>query len=267
VAADGPADVLDVGGAQLVVEDRFDGAELDRRLWLPYYLPHWSSRAATAARYDLVGGALRLRIDADQPPWSPEFDGGIRVSSLQTGELAGPRGTSVGQHRFREGLVVREEQPPVALLAPTFGVFEIRARATPDPDAMVAFWMIGSEDVPEQSAEICIAEIFGREVDRHRALVGVGLHPFGDPEIDDDFTKVAVDIDVTEAHDYAADWTPSWVGFYVDGRLVKTARQSPAYRMQIMLGIYDLASGPEPASAPDRYPKTFLVERFRAWRR
>ena len=29
--------------------DDFDGPSLDRAAWLPHYLPHWSSRAASAA--------------------------------------------------------------------------------------------------------------------------------------------------------------------------------------------------------------------------
>ena len=69
-------------GYVLEVEDRFDGDELDRSLWLPHYLPHWSSRAASAARYRRGDGVLRLVVEEDQPPWCPEFDGGVRVSSL-----------------------------------------------------------------------------------------------------------------------------------------------------------------------------------------
>ena len=38
-------------------------------------------------------GGLRLLIEADQEPWCPEFDGEVRVSSLQTGVFAGPVGS------------------------------------------------------------------------------------------------------------------------------------------------------------------------------
>ena len=47
---------------------------------------------------------------------------------------------------------------------------------------MVALWMIGYEDPPERSAEICVCEIFGREVGVDHALVGMGVHPLGDGE-------------------------------------------------------------------------------------
>ncbi|HEY4727444.1 MAG TPA: hypothetical protein VIJ32_04470, partial [Actinomycetes bacterium] len=70
-------------GYALVFEDTFDGDTLDRARWLPHYLPQWSSREASAARYRLGDGTLRLVIEADQPPWCPEFDGQTRVSSLQ----------------------------------------------------------------------------------------------------------------------------------------------------------------------------------------
>jgi hypothetical protein len=88
-------------------EDRFKGPELDERRWLPYYLPQWSSRERAAARYE-VGGGLRLLIEEDQPPWCPEWDGDVRVSSLQTGVFSGPLGSEVGQHRFTPRAVVRE---------------------------------------------------------------------------------------------------------------------------------------------------------------
>ena len=63
---------------------------------------------ASAARYEVGSGALRLVIEADQPTWCPEFDGQTRVSSLQTGVFAGPVGGPVGQSRFTPGLVVRQ---------------------------------------------------------------------------------------------------------------------------------------------------------------
>jgi hypothetical protein len=97
-------------GYELECEDAFDGTALDARRWFPYYLPQWSSREQSAARYRLGDGVLRLLIEADQRPWCPEFDGQTRVSSLQTGVFAGPVGSAVGQSRFTPGAVVRQAQ-------------------------------------------------------------------------------------------------------------------------------------------------------------
>jgi hypothetical protein len=131
---------------------------------------------------------------------------------------------------------------------------------------MVALWMIGFEDEPQRSAEICIFEIFGRDVRPGSARVGMGLHPFGDRAITEEFERVRIDVDVREAHDYAAEWTPERVAFYVDERLVKVVPQSPGYPMQFMLGIFEFVDEFWPASAPEHYPKTFVVEHFRGYR-
>jgi Glycosyl hydrolases family 16 len=187
------------------------------------------------------GGTLRLLIESDQEPWSPEFTGNLRVSSLQTGVFAGAVGSAVGQHRFRDGVVVREAQRNVALHTPQYGLFELSARALSDPRNMVALWMIGYEDEPAHSAEICVCEIFGRDVGPLQTLVGMGVHPFGDLAIKDEFAAEAVDIDARGSHTYAAEWTPEEVAFYVDERLIKVVRQSPSYPMQFMLNIYEFA--------------------------
>jgi beta-glucanase (GH16 family) len=187
------------------------------------------------------------------------------VSSLQTGVRSGPVGSRDGQHRDHPDYTVREEQATKRLYTPQYGVIEIRMRALMDPAAMVALWMIGFEDAPERSAELCICEIFGSEVREDRALVGMGLHPFGDPSIVNDFEKVEVGVDVRDWHSYAAEWTPERVSFFVDGRRVKVVEQSPAYPMQLLLDIYEF-SRDEPAD-PRSYPKEFLVDRVRGYRR
>jgi hypothetical protein len=105
-----------------------------------------------------------LLITSDQRPWRPEFDGEVLVSSLQTGVFAGPLGSTVGQHRFNPDAVVREEQRNGRLYTPKYGRIELRVKALDDPRTMVSLWMIGYEDAPVRSAEICVCEIFGRDV-------------------------------------------------------------------------------------------------------
>jgi hypothetical protein len=264
---DRPPDRLSRDGYRLEVEDDFSSASLNTDLWVPYYLPQWSSRAAGAARYALVDGTFQLRIDADQAPWCPEFDGWLRVSSLQTGVFAGPVGSDIGQQRFRDGLVVRETQSNVALYTPQYGLFECRMTALADPADMVALWMIGYEDVPDRSGEILIAEIFGRDVTDGSAGVGMGIRPHHDPSLVDAFSLERLDIDVRDFHAYAAEWTQEYVALYVDEGLVKVVPQSPSYPMQFMLGIYEFAEGPEPPSPLAAYPKTLAVDWFRGYRR
>jgi len=249
---------------ELEFEDTFAGDALDRTRWLPYYLPHWSSRELAEARHQLGGGVLELLIEADQPPWCPELDDGVRVSSLQTGEFAGALGSAIGQHRFDPAAVVREEQENVRLYTPRYGRIELRGAASDDPSTMVALWMIGYEDEPDRSAEICVCEIFGRDVGSDECVIGLGVHPFGDPRMEDDFSRVSLSIDARELHVYAAEWKPAAIEFFVDGERVKVVAQSPSYPMQLMLGIYAFPDG-RGRLPSGRYPKRFAVDYVRGY--
>jgi hypothetical protein len=177
------------------------------------------------------------------------------VSSLQTG-------LQEGQHRFDPAAVVRERQETVALYTPQYGRIETRLKANDDPQAMVALWLIGHDASPQHSGEICVCEIFGRDVTPTRAKVGMGVHPFGDPLLVDDFEAVELPIDAREFHLYAAEWTESRVDFFVDGETVRTVPQSPAYPMQLMLGIYEFPG----ERVPNRYPKELVVDFVRGYR-
>jgi hypothetical protein len=262
-----PGEFLDRTGYELEVEDTFDGPELDQSLWVPYYLPQWSSRAASAPRYEFSDGTLRLLIEHDQTPWCPEYDGWLRVSSIQTGVFAGPVGSGIGQGRLAEGMVVREAQTNVALYTPIHGLFEVRAKALDDPANMVALWTIGYEEEPEHSGEILVMEIFGRDVETASARIGMGVRPHHDPALLDEFEQVTVAMDARELHTYSVAWTPDYIAHYVDDRLVKVGRQSIAYPLQFLLGIYEFADGPEPPSPAESYPKAFVVDWFRGYRR
>jgi hypothetical protein len=259
-----PADRrLDRTGYAIEVEDAFDAPTLDEMLWIARYLPHWTSADRAAARYDVGGGTLRLRIDGDQPAWCPEHTGEMRVSSLQSGAYAGPVGGTIGQHRSHDGMVVREPDAPAALYTPRYGLVELRASFSDDPTTMAALWMIGYEDQPELSGEICIAEVFGRDVGADHVGIGMGTRRFNDPSLRGDFSVEHVAIDARQPHWYAAEWTPGRVAFYVDERLVKVVTESPAYPMQLMLGIYEFPEAGASRTGP--YPKTFEAGAFRAW--
>ncbi|MGC5170321.1 glycoside hydrolase family 16 protein [Microbacterium sp. DT81.1] len=247
---------------ELEFEDDFDGNDIDPSRWIPAYLPQWSSRAATRPRYSLRNSVLTLRIDEDQAPWSPEFDGTTYVSNLQTAVRSGPLGSRDGQHRFADALVVREEQQREVLYAPSEGLVEVRMRATPDPDAMAALWLIGIEDSPEQSGELCVAEIFGRDIRGQTMKVGVGVHPHHDPDLPDDFTTVDVP-GADEFHEYAAAWSADGARFYVDGRLVRSVARAPAYPLMLMLDLYAFA---RPDGGRGALPKSCEVDWVRGWR-
>jgi hypothetical protein len=174
--------------------------------------------------------------------------------------FSGPLGSAIGQHRFAPGAVVREPQAERRLYAPRYGRIEIRAAATDVADTMIAMWMIGFEGRPDDSGEICVMEIFSRDIEPGRAAIGMGVHPHHDPRLVDDFERIDAAIDPTVVHDYAAEWTPEGIAWAIDGRTVRTTHQSPSYPMQLMLGLYSFA----PVTT-DRPRPRFIVESVRGF--
>jgi hypothetical protein len=224
----------------MLTED-FDAPTLDTSVWLPYYLPAWSSRAETAATYEIRDSCLVLSIPPSHGLWMPaEHTTPLRVSGIQTGNFSGPVGSTIGQQPLDGGSVVREEQETFWGFTPQYGRLEMRARMVVSPRSMAAWWMVGLEDRPERSAEICVFEVFGDAVEPGRAAeVGMGLKEFRDPAVTRDFEAPRLSIDVAEFHDYAVDWSPQRAEFFVDGELVRATPRPPAYPMQMMVAVFD----------------------------
>lgn len=239
------------------LDERFDGGALDLDVWFPYYLPHWSSRAASAATHEVRDGELVLTIPADQGLWCEDsHDGPLRVSCIQTGSFSGPVGSTVGQQPFRDGLVVREAQPAMWGYTPRYGHLEVRMRGTVTPRSMVAFWLSGIEDRPERSGEICVAEIFGDAVRPGSCDVGRGLHRFRDPALTEAFSADPLPLDVAEDHVYAVEWRPGSLVFTVDGEHAREVEGAPDYPVQLMLGVFDFPDRADPeATGPPPVPE------------
>ncbi len=230
-------------------DERFPGDSLDRGVWFPYYLPHWSSRSESAATHVVRDGELHLSIPVDQPVWCADLhEEPLRVSCIQSGSFAGPLGSTVGQLPFRDGLQVREEQPTLRGYLPLYGHVEVRMRGIITARSMVAFWMSGFEDSPERAGEICVAEIFGDAVREGTADVGIGVKKIGDPALVQEFAADPLPLDVAEFHTYGVDWTPGALAFTVDGEVVRRLDQAPDYPMQLMIGVFDF---PAKAAATD----------------
>lgn len=224
-------------------DERFPGADLDPAVWTTSYLPAWSSREAAAATYEVRDGELRLTIPPDQGLWCADLhDPPLRVSAVQSGNWSGPVGSTRGQAPFRDGLVVREAQPTVLGFTPHHGRIEVTCRARLDATSMFSAWLIGLEDEPDRCGEICLVEVFGDAITgdgQPVVRVGCGVHAFRDPALVEDFATVPLRLDVAEDHRYAVSWTAAGIDFLVDDELVRRSEQSPAYPLQLILGVFD----------------------------
>ena len=134
--------------------DDFSAKHLDREVWLPHYLPVWSSREQTKASYEITTEGLRLFIPLEAPLWCPEeHTEPLRVSALQSGNRSGPVGSTDGQQRIRDDVPVREYQPRFEGWLPTGGQVAIRCKMELSVRSMGAMWLSGFEDRPEDSGE------------------------------------------------------------------------------------------------------------------
>jgi hypothetical protein len=239
--------------------DEFDAPALDAGVWLPHYLPAWSSRAATAASFRLADSQLTLDIPVDQPVWcAGDHHPPIRVSGIQSGNFSGPVGSTLGQQPFRAEQRVREEQDRFEGWLVSGGHVEVRARMTLSPRSMASAWLVGFEDEPARCGEICIVEVFGRSIqagpDGPSAELGMGLHAFRDPNLAEDFQAPRRPIDVTGFHTYAVDWDAGAAVFTVDGHEVRRCARPPAYPLQLMLAVFDFpqwSTGADDALVPE----------------
>lgn len=231
------------------VDEQF-ASPVEDRGWTAAYLPAWSSRAAAAAHARTGPGGLTLAIPPDHPVWCPgTHTPPLRVSAVQSGSWSGPVGSTQGQQPFREGLVVREEQPARWAYTPWHGRVEVTCRAVVGPGSMFSAWLVGVEDVPERSGEICLVEVFGDQLGTDEdggatAALGSGVHPFRDPALREDFAAPRTRVDVSAWHTYAVDWRPGSVTFEVDGTVTRTLAQAPDYPMQLVLGVFDFPEQP-----------------------
>jgi hypothetical protein len=173
--------------------------------------------------------------------------------------FSGEAGSTVGQQPFRDGLRVREVQPAQWGWTPHYGVLEVCARMELTARSMASVWMVGIEDEPQRSGEICVFEVFGDAIGRAGPAVGMGIHPFRDPALRDDFATPRLPVDVTGFHVYAADWRPGGVDFFVDGDHVRTVEQAPDYPMQMMIGVFDFPIRPA-AVVPAGHVPLFVID-------
>jgi hypothetical protein len=93
----------------------------------------------------------------------------------------------------------------------------------------------------------------------------MGLHPFRDPAVTDDFQAVRLPIDVAEFHTYAVDWTADMVTFVVDGEPLRRCPRPPSYPMQMMLAVFDF---PEESTGDDAHAvPSLVVDHLRGYQR
>ena len=81
----------------------------------------------------------------------------------------------------------------------------------------------------------------------------------------DDIEELALDLDATAWHSYAAEWTTERIRFFVDDRLVRTVHQRIDYPLQLMVDLFEFPEGT--VRDPAAYPKFGEVNAVRGYQR
>ncbi len=247
-----PANPLNKEGWKLDFNDEFNGEELDEKVWLPYYLPHMTSRKKAAADYEFRDGAIVIKIEKDHPVYNDRW-GRLVVSSIQSFEVNGLH------HPAGDG---GHEEPMFDGYTTKYGYFEIRAKIPGGKGGHVAWWMIGCQDKPSQSAEIDIVENPFHLTKQMYA----NIHAWKDPNIAGEKIRNPLDFDLADSwHIYGFEWDENGIKFYVDNELIAESKNSPDYRMCTLLGLYrDCGWDGENDNV---YPKEFVVDYFRVYKK
>ena len=259
---------VDKPGYRLIFQDEFDGETLDDSRWVPQYLSSWAQKPELVEpTYIMENGLMRLQIFAETQPWCPEYDGETVVSGFTTGDRN-------ALHNWNGTNAVRNPVEMQATHLNQYGYYEIRAKGQSGSARHAAWWLLGFEDVPDESAEIDIFEILGNN--SHK--VPVNFHAWNDPDAPDgggfSYTNRQMDFH-EEFHIYGFNWiegggqgeAPDKMEFYVDG--VKTGERNVNidYPVLQLFSLYEKrAGGWTGIWLPKPYPNTFDIDYVRVYK-
>lgn len=259
---------VDKPGYRLIFQDEFEGETLDDSRWVPQYLSSWAQKPELAEpTYIMENGLMRLQIFAETQPWCPEYDGETVVSGFTTGDRN-------ALHNWNGTNAVRNPVEMQATHLNQYGYYEIRAKGQSGSARHAAWWLLGFEDVPDESAEIDIFEILGNN--SHK--VPVNFHAWNDPDAPDgggfSYTNRQMDFH-EEFHIYGFNWiegggqgeAPDKMEFYVDG--VKTGERNVNidYPVLQLFSLYEKrAGGWTGIWLPKPYPNTFDIDYVRVYK-
>lgn len=266
-----PGNQLQKQGYRLIFHDEFNENNLDTKYWVNKYLSSWSTTSQNASNYLVNNGHLQLQINQNSQPWCPEFDGQTIVSGISTGNRN-------SLHNWTGKNIVRNPDKTELTHINQYGYYEMRMKGQPGSARHSAWWLLGFEDTPEQSAEIDIMEVQGR--DNHK--VPPNLHSWRDKIAFPHFTGLRLYYDKNksfndEYHVYGFDWQkgtgtrsgyPDRIVFYVDGNEYAKVSVNIDYPMIQLLSLYEKRSGGWTGSWQwEPYPNTMDIDYVRVYKK
>jgi beta-glucanase (GH16 family) len=130
---------------------------------------------------------------------------------------------------------------------------------------MLGIWLVGFEEAPHESGELCLAELFGDRIGPGGSTVRLGVKAHHDPRLRDDVVDLELPLDATEDHTYAAEWDAERARFFVDDVLVREVHQGTSYPLMLLIDLFEFPVGA--GRDPSDYPKSARVREVRGYRR
>lgn len=265
-----PASPAEKQGYRLIFQDEFDAAEFDTQKWVDRYLSSWSKDYGQTQVREIGDGVMSILIRKDTQPWCREFDGETVVSGFATGQRN-------GLHKWAGNNQVRNPEDVRLTHINQYGYYEMRAKGQSGSSRHSAWWLTGFEDVPEESAEIDIFEVLGKDnhavpgavhswADRDAFEKDGGVMNYRNP--DKDFNN--------EWHVYGFDWQkgtgsgayPDRIVYYIDGQQVGQKNVRIDYPMIQLLSLYEKRRGGWTGAwewAP--YPNSYEIDYVRVYKK
>lgn len=231
---------LEKPGYRLIFNEEFNGKTLDKTKWVDKYLSSWSQTWERTQGFYMEDGVMNLQIEEDTQPWCPEFDGNTVISGFTTGQRN-------GLHKWNPENQVRNPQDTELTHINQYGYYEMRAKGQSGSARHSAWWLTGFEDIPEESAEIDIFEVLGKD----NGAVPPAVHKWNDSDC---FIKTPIhayrsgnkDFN-NEYHVYGFDWQqgtgrgkyPDKIVFYVDGEKYAEKNVNIPYPMIQLISVYE----------------------------
>lgn len=262
-------------GQRLIFEDNFTGSGLDSTKWVDKYLSSWSDGWKQTQSYRFHpedkenNGSMSLIIDETTQPWCVEFDQQTVISGFTTGDRNGLHNWNNGKNK------VRNPHDTELTHINQYGYYEMRMKGQPGSSRHSAWWLLGFEDVPEESAEVDIFEVQGR----YEGTNQPALHGWNDKDAfsggnPSGFNDSSKDLH-SEWHVYGFNWIegggsgnfPDKMEFYLDGVKYGEKNVNINYPMIQLFSQYEKREGGWTGSWEwEPYPNSMEIDYVRVYK-
>lgn len=142
-----PLNPINKNGYRLIFQEEFECEELDKNKFVDSYLSCWSIDYKNTKQWEINNSIISLKIEENSKPWCFEYGGETVVSAITTGDRN-------GLHNWNKTNEIRNPIDTKLTHINQYGYYEIRAQCQAGSSRHCAWWLLGFEDIDEESVEV-----------------------------------------------------------------------------------------------------------------